>query len=92
MNRLLYSLAVPVSGNPEAPPGTPQSSINSFWGYWTWGIIIVGTFALAGCAILAYRNSRNGEGNEGVERGAKILAGMIALGLIPGVVGQLTGT
>lgn len=90
-NSIPTFLALPVTGEPEAPPGTPQTEINSLWGYWTWGVIIVGTFALAACAILAYQNSRNNEGNEGVTKAAKIVAGMIALGLIPGIVSAVTG-
>jgi hypothetical protein len=88
---ILIYLADPVGGGPKAPNGVDQTAINNVWGYWLWGIIIVGTFALAGCAILAWKNSRNNEGNEGVEKAAKIIGALIAIGLVPGIIGTVTG-
>lgn len=90
-SEILIYLADPVDGGPKAPDGAPTTQINALWSTWLWGIVIIGTFALAGCAILAWKNSRNNDGNEGVEKAAKILAALVGISMIGGIVGTVTG-
>jgi hypothetical protein len=93
MSKIVQQLAAPITSTPERPPGLNQDALNHLWGYVGFGIAIMACFGLAGCAVLAWSNHRDGDSsNPGVKKAGWVLGGALAFGIIAGVVGTVTGT
>lgn len=79
-------------GSIKAPNDVAAQSVGTLWGYVGWGIFVAACFALAGCAVLAWSRHRSGQSNEGVEKAGWVVGGVMAFGMIVGIVGTITGT
>ena len=90
----VYRLAarVPFEPGTATPPSEgAKTVVGTLWGYAAWVIPVIACFALIGAVVAFFKHRSNGN-NEGAEKAAWVMAGCIAFGFIPSLVGTVTGT
>lgn len=81
-----------VPGSKVAPNSSIGSTIGTLFGYVGWGVAVIACFALVGCAVTAWAQHRSGQSNEGVQRAGWVVGGVMAVGMVVGIVGTISGT
>jgi hypothetical protein len=79
-------------GTFTAPDDTVKTMVGTVFGYAGWIVAVIACFALLGCAVLAWSRHRSGQSNEGVEKAGWVVGGVMAVGMIVGFVGTISGT
>jgi hypothetical protein len=81
-----------VPGSKVAPNSEVGGIIGTLFGYVGWGVAVVACFALVGCIVQAWSNHRQNQSNEGVAKAGWVVGGVMAFGMIVGIVGTISGT
>ena len=81
-----------VPGSKVAPDSNIGATIGTLFGYAGWAVAVIACFALLGCAVMAWSQHRQGQSNEGVAKAGWVVGGVMAVGMIVGVVGTISGT
>jgi peptidoglycan/LPS O-acetylase OafA/YrhL len=81
-----------VPGQKVAPNADIGKVLGTLFGYLGWGIAAIACFALAGCAVMAWSQHRQGQSNEGVAKAGWVVGGVMVVGMVVGVVGTISGT
>lgn len=81
-----------VPGSKVAPDSNIASVIGTLFGYVGWGVAVIACFALVGCAVMAWSQHRQGQSNEGVAKAGWVVGGVMAVGMVVGIVGTISGT
>jgi hypothetical protein len=81
-----------VPGARVAPNSTIGNQLGILFGYAGWAVAAIACFALIGCAVMAWSQHRQGQSNEGVAKAGWVVGGVMAVGMIVGIVGTISGT
>jgi len=79
-------------GDFNAPDDSIKSTVGTVFGYGGWIVAVIACFALLGCAVMAWSQHRQGQSNEGVAKAGWVVGGVMAVGMIVGFVGTISGT
>lgn len=79
-------------GAKVAPNATVSDVLGKLFGYAGWAVAAIACFALVGCAVIAWSRHRSGQSNEGIEKAGWVVGGVLAVGVITGIVGTISGT
>lgn len=79
-------------GAPTAPDDTVKATVGTLFGYGGWVVVVIACFALLGCAVMAWSQHRQGQSNEGVAKAGWVVGAVMAVGMIVGIVGTISGT
>lgn len=91
LNRVDIYLAVPVSGDAEAPAGAGDIA-NQLWSYGKWVGAVIAAFALLVIGITAWMQHQSGRPNESMGKIGIVFGGIALIAGAPIVIGTLTGT
>ena len=79
-------------GSFTSPNDAVKTTVGTIFGYGGWVVAVLACFALLGCAVLGWSRHRSGQSNEGVEKAGWVVGGVMAVGMIVGFVGTISGT
>ena len=79
-------------GAKTAPDENVKALIGTLFGYAGWAVAVIACFALIGCAVMAWSQHRQGQSNEGIAKAGWVVGGVMAVGMVVGVIGTISGT